>query len=262
MSLKPTLLPYLVALLVLLSGVHGFTTQKLPVRLKLSRQQRPFTVLHAKTRISMPHSNLAVSIDDPLLGSRPAIGVRFIQAAATLLTSRIFQAAFLAFLLACSLSLLGRFNGGLLEKLGNLVKTLQGQAFKLLDQFQTKVVGVPMEFSEEENDGWGVCTLRSKKGLGRTGFVQYDFDLPQPDNEIPLKLGQQISLCCLDQNDSVAKGDFYPYQPTVNKKLGTFSIITPNKPEEDNTLALGRDSAHFVSKCALCVGLLFTLIRT
>jgi hypothetical protein len=37
---------------------------------------------------------------------------------------------------------------------------------------------------------------------------QYDFDLPEPDYVLPLDLGQQVSLCCLDNDNNVAKGDF------------------------------------------------------
>lgn len=104
-----------------------------------------------------------------------------------------------------------------------------------------------MTFSDAENDGWGVCTLRSKRKLGKTSFVQYDFDLPKSNQVLPLKLGQQCELCCLDNNGNVAKGDFYVYHPSVNPTLGKFSIIAPNKSAMENEYDVGPDASNFVS---------------
>jgi hypothetical protein len=112
----------------------------------------------------------------------------------------------------------------------------------------TEEAGVPMPFdSQNDNEGWGVCTLRAKRRLGRSSFVQYEFDLPEPDYFLPLDLGQQISLCCLDNGNSVAKGEFFPYNPGSKPRLGTFSILAPNRTPPENEFAIGDDAANFVS---------------
>lgn len=107
-----------------------------------------------------------------------------------------------------------------------------------------------MEFSTDgDSDGWGVCSLRAKRKVGKSGFVQYDFDLPESDYVLPLKLGQQVSLCCLDNNNAVSKGDFYPYSTSAKPKKGVFSIVAPNKKVVGaNEFALGEDAANFVSE--------------
>ena len=104
-----------------------------------------------------------------------------------------------------------------------------------------------MTFSDSENDGWGVCTLRSKKKFGKTSFVTYEFDLPKSNFVLPLKLGQQIELCCLDNRGNVAKGDFYVYHPAANPSLGRFSIIAPNKSAMENEYEVGSEASNFVS---------------
>eukprot|EP00957_Ditylum_brightwellii_P042447 3214504-Ditylum_brightwellii.AAC.1 len=71
-----------------------------------------------------------------------------------------------------------------------------------------------------EDDGWGVCMLRSKEQIGRSPFVRYDFDLPRADYVLPLSLGQTITLCCLDESDNIVEGNFY----TFKEDTGTFSI--------------------------------------
>jgi len=108
--------------------------------------------------------------------------------------------------------------------------------------------GTPMPFDfSNENEGWGVCTLRSKRRLGRSSFVQYEFDLPEPDWVLPLELGQLISVCCLDNHSNVAKGEFFPYKPDAKPRLGTFSILAPNRTPTENEFAIGDDAANFVS---------------
>jgi hypothetical protein len=121
---------------------------------------------------------------------------------------------------------------------------------RLRERFRkpTEEVGVPMPFdSQNDNEGWGVCMLRAKRRLGRSSFVQYEFDLPEPDYFLPLDLGQQISLCCLDNSNSVAKGEFFPYNPESKPRLGTFSILAPNRTPPENEFAIGDDAANFVS---------------
>lgn len=103
----------------------------------------------------------------------------------------------------------------------------------------------PMPFQDDVRDGWGVCTLQSKRRLGKSPFVQYNFDLPEPDYTLPLDLGQQIKLCCLDNNNNVAQGDFFPFHPTAYTKPGGFSILaTDHRSAEANIYAAGKDQAN------------------
>jgi len=129
----------------------------------------------------------------------------------------------------------------LMERVVQRVRNKSDTAEEILEP-----VGVPMPFDQSDNEGWGVCTLRSKRRLGKSSLVRYDFDLPRTEYILPLELGQQISLCCLDSNENVAKGDFYPYQPEPQIPTGSFSILAPNHPSpHDNELAVGRDTANF-----------------
>jgi hypothetical protein len=142
------------------------------------------------------------------------------------------------------------------------VKIFQGQIQRVLDGVVRPTLenrGVPMPFpppSEPVNgeqvngsnmlqSGWGVCTLHSKRRLGKSNYVQYEFDLPQADYKLSLELGQKISLCCLDNNSNVAQGDFFPYTPSVTPKPGSFSILLPNhvSAPEMNTFEIGADAA-------------------
>lgn len=82
-----------------------------------------------------------------------------------------------------------------------------------------------MQFSEEVDEGWGVCTLASKEVVGRSQFVKYVFDLPREDNTLDLLSGQQVTLCYLNKEDIITKGDYYLYSPKNSK--GSFSILVP-----------------------------------
>ena len=159
--------------------------------------------------------------------------------------SETAKTALLAFAVAAALTVLAR-SGIILGGLGSMLKFVKGALWRIVDQIKPKKEGIPMSFSAE-NDGWGVCTLRSKRKLGKTSFVQYDFDLPQSNQVLPLKLGQQCELCCLDNNGNVAKGDFYVYHSSVNPTLGKFSIIAPNKSAMENEYDVGPDASNFVS---------------
>jgi len=133
------------------------------------------------------------------------------------------------------------------NKVDTFWKTVKGRISRVKDSVSKNKDGVAMTFDAEANEGWGVCTLRSKKRLGKSSFVQYDFDLPKPDAYIPLDLGQQLTLCCLDNTQTVTKGNFYLYHGDNDDKLGTFSILAPNKTPAENVYEVGRDTARFVS---------------
>jgi hypothetical protein len=90
-----------------------------------------------------------------------------------------------------------------------------------------KKEGIPMPF-DDSDEGWGICTLRSKERYGSTSFHRYKFDLPKADYFLPLELGGTISLSCLDGDGNVAQAEFFPFQPKRKSKLGTFSILVPD----------------------------------
>lgn len=112
---------------------------------------------------------------------------------------------------------------------------------------RTEPVGMPMPFDDTDGEGWGVCTLRSKRVLGKTSFIRYDFDLPHSDYVLPLELGQKIEMCCLDAEDNVAKGDFYVYQPDRKAQPGVFSVLAPNRSPQENSNVVGDATADLVS---------------
>ena len=131
--------------------------------------------------------------------------------------------------------------------------------------------GVPMVFGQSDGDsssstGWGVCTLTNKRLIlsknnsssnysggsssstsnveGPVEYVEYTFDLPRQDNTLPLELGQQISLCCLDNSQKMAKGDFYLASSRFQQ--GSFSIILPyNRTSEEMKDSIGITRSEF-----------------
>lgn len=101
--------------------------------------------------------------------------------------------------------------------------------------------------ADEEEDGeqWGVATLTSKKRLGDSSYIQYDFTLPQMDNTLPLTLGQQLDLCCLDDSGLVKKGGFHLFSRRGQK--GLFSILAPRYEDRQTRVQyeLGEARADF-----------------
>lgn len=152
-------------------------------------------------------------------------------------------------------SSVGSSIGEIINRITNILSTIYttitGRVQRVVDKVKrsrSKSKGIPMPFDySNDNDGWGVCSLRSKRRLGRSSFVQYEFDLPEPEYILPLDLGQQISLCCLDDNNNVAKGEFFPYSMESTPRPGTFSILAPNRTPSENEFAIGDDAANFVS---------------
>lgn len=204
---------------------------------------------------------LSVSLDQPLLPDfnlftavprspspikqlqhfvlKPAVALTqtFLLTMKALLGNKIVRVTVAAFAVAFVVSLLATRT-----EFGSV---LEAQWTKLQRRFRkAPQAGIPMPFNESENEGWGVCSLRSKRKLGKTTFVQYDFDLPEPDYVLPLDLGQAITMCCLDYDNNVAKGDFFPLSKS---KTGGFSIITPNhNSTETIALAGEEEAANFV----------------
>mmetsp|Transcript_5356 Transcript_5356/g.10340 ORF Transcript_5356/g.10340 Transcript_5356/m.10340 type:complete len:431 (+) Transcript_5356:264-1556(+) len=161
-----------------------------------------------------------------------------------LLSSNVVRVAVIAFLIAFAATMLFRLPGGMAQSLSKFFKTLNGRIERFVERVKPDEEGIPMPF-EEGNEGWGVSTLRSRKRLGKTNFIQYEFELPEPDYVLPLELGQQVSLCCLDNEGNVARGDFFPFSPTGKTKPGSFSVLVPNKTPEENIVLLGLEAANF-----------------
>ena len=151
----------------------------------------------------------------------------------------MFKAAALTLLFAVLLtlpsktipSIISRFQPAL-GSVRHMCKLFQGRLARIGDRIE-KVkgsrkdkLGVPMTFDDDGADGWGVCSLANKETLGQSRFTKYDFNLPTKDHYLNLGLGQQVTLCCLDNKDRVAQDDFYLFSPT--KELGKFSIVTPS----------------------------------
>lgn len=190
---------------------------------------------------------MAVSLDQPLFPVKPTTTFTSVmmKSVQSLVKSNIFQLAIVAFLLAFSVSMLARATGSG-SKVDSFWTSVRNKISRVTDSV-TKKEGVPMTFDSQANEGWGVCSLRAKKRLGKSSFVQYDFDLPKSDEYIHLDLGQELTLCCLDNTQTVTKGNFYLYHGDQDNKLGSFSILVPNKTPAENVYEVGRDTARFVS---------------
>ncbi len=174
----------------------------------------------------------------------------------TILLSDVAKTACVAFVLAFVITFLSKSSSKTISKLypilasiKHLFKLLQGQLTKMTDGMlkRNDKEGVPLKFEKDDdgNIGWGVCTLSSKKKLGRSKFMEYEFKLPKVDNILNLALGQKITLCCLDNEDRVAKKDYYLYSPK-NKK-GRFSIIADVDGTSEDEKQLTKGEGDFVS---------------
>jgi len=215
-------------------------------------------------------SSLAVSIDKPVMipsystsarppriRSEPSILSNAWNSISPLITIQLVQKCVIAFVAALVLSLLvklaipkfalplARNSADYLRgKTTNAFKTIQGQIRRLKDSIakrkQISSPGIPMPF--EGDDGWGKSSFRSRKFVGKSAYIQYDFDLPDSEYTLPLQLGQKLTLCSLDENNRVQKGDFYVSSPRANK--GSFSLVAPLEDMEEQ---IGKSNAKFVS---------------
>lgn len=253
----------------------AFRSKKIDLALVINSFGRQQSISTSTTSLSMSdgstfsltgamQSNLAVNLDQPLLprASFQASKTRMIQALLALVVSDAFKVAALAFMFAFVLSLAAKssklpssesarsvlrsIRTNLLTGTSTFLKKVNGRTSRIAEKlFKRGDRGVPLTFDDSTNEGWGVCTLHSKRRLGKSSFIKYDFDLPRKDNVLPLQLGQQLSLCCLDSGRNVAKADFYPYVQTT-AKLGRFAILAPNYGTQmDNEYAVGSEAANF-----------------
>jgi hypothetical protein len=131
----------------------------------------------------------------------------------------------------------------LLQKIFHVYKLARGKITRIVEETIDNVKPTkeytPMPFDEVDG-GWGTCTLSETERHGSTSFLQFTFDLPSQDYVLPLELGQTISLCCLDDNDTVIQAEFFPFQLHRSIQPGTFSILVPD-PESSLTSSILRD---------------------
>eukprot|EP00522_Entomoneis_paludosa_P004357 CAMPEP_0172471514 /NCGR_PEP_ID=MMETSP1065-20121228/67856_1 /TAXON_ID=265537 /ORGANISM="Amphiprora paludosa, Strain CCMP125" /LENGTH=399 /DNA_ID=CAMNT_0013229617 /DNA_START=91 /DNA_END=1290 /DNA_ORIENTATION=- len=172
------------------------------------------------------------------------------QALQAMAQSNVLKVAVATFGMALIFSLSLRFllGSSASSKMAQFSKLLQGRLERWSEKWRPSPVSEPMPF-EDENEGWGVCTLRARKRLGKTQFMQFDFELPQPEYTVPLDLGQQVSLCCLDNDGNVARGNFFPFTKESPAKPGSFSILAPNiddSSSEETIFRIGLENANFV----------------
>jgi hypothetical protein len=242
------------------------------------------------------HANVAVRLDTPLLSPQqyqPTTAI-LLRTISILVTTDAFKSASLAFVLAFIMSIfvktvLGQQSKSrsirslvriITQSISNTVNSVRGRISRALDELSYRrerqlrtgdstlnhgAGVVPMKFNTSDpiTQGWGVCSLASKKKVGRSRYMQYDFSLPQANNTLTLALGQQITLSCLDSDENVARGDFYLFSPRNGK--GKFSILIPDSSPvlevskstgggkiDSQAVAnleyeLGKESGHFVS---------------
>jgi len=206
--------------------------------------------------MSAPHAHIDVALDKPLFVSdlftkaakpsrafQPAV---WIKSWLSSISSKSLRVAIVTFAIAFVLSMTVKYSDSLFGGVGRVFKLAIGRVQRVLESLRSKEVGVPMPFDDEAKDGWGVCTVKSKRKLGKTSFVEYVFELPEPDYVLGLDLGQQISMCCLDNDSNVAKGDFFSYNQAAVPKPGQFSILVPNRSHDANMKEIGVDAANFI----------------
>lgn len=248
----------------------GFqSTSAIPFPIQSALKGRNYqTTGHLKMSVSnvVMKANLAVTLDTPIIPfysstkSKVVASSGFWRGFLTILLSDAFKTAVLAFFLALTLSLFARSPSSITsqsmkQNMRDNYKLAKGKIIRLFNIVKSKLgtiasngtQGTPLIF-DKDNDGqvgWGVASLLSKKKLGETSYVQYDFQLPLPEHTLPLALGQQLDLCCLSNDNQVNKGAFYLFSD--REKKGSFSIVAPlSKENEDKAITeLGTESGKF-----------------
>lgn len=214
-----------------------------------------------------PSSNLAVSIDKPLLtptefGYRSSSPTNVWRPFLTVLLSDVFKTAIVAFLIAAGVTLLSKcFTGAatasggsnIVSNIATKLKQFAGVITKSTRTNKPVDRTVPMPF--EGDGGWGKCTIRSKKKVGTSPFTVYEFALPKPEYNIPLALGQQLDFCCLSSDDDICTGNFYPYEvgnESGDSQRGVVRIVVPESDSvEENAAQVGMGNSKFVSNSFL-----------
>lgn len=207
---------------------------------------------------SMPMSNLAIRLDEPLLSPasirRPSSAEMFKYVAGVFLTDA-FKFAIVAFFIAFVTSVLTQSDASsnspqsIWEKLSggftSLYRFVRAPFSRLADSIAARRaaagIGPPVPMTFDNESGWGVCTYLGGEPVRKSGYVRHDFSLPEKDNVVPLSLGQNVALCSLDNHDNVVQGEFYPY--SKRNLQGKLSILLP--AGDDVETELGRDRSNF-----------------
>lgn len=203
-------------------------------------------------------SNLAVSIDKPLLtpieyGYRSSSPTNIWRSFLAVLLSDVFKTAIVAFLIAAGVTLLSKCLTGAAGSniFNNIATKLKKFAAVITKSTRAKPVDRPVPMPFEGDGGWGKCTLRSKKKVGTSPFMVYEFALPKPEYNIPLALGQQLDFCCLSSDDDICMGSFYPYEvgnDSGSSQRGVVKIVVPECDSvEKNAAQVGMGNSKFVS---------------
>jgi hypothetical protein len=155
-----------------------------------------------------------------------------IRSAFAILVSDVFKTACVAFLIAFFITFASKSFRQMkksvqvvLNTLNHISRLAKGKIMRFTDRFRTEAKGIPMVFEGTGEERWGVCTLSKVQPLGRSQFTEYEFKLPKEEYFLPLALGQQVTLYCLDSADNVAKRNYFVYSPGKNKPKGQFSVI-------------------------------------
>lgn len=158
-----------------------------------------------------------------------------------------------------------------------IISTIMGSNSSVRQANKNGSVVMPFESDDSSSQGWGVCTLvdkrlvlspadeqaaaakKKKRQSSVSGdedkddmvgvtveYVEYTFNLPKPEYTLPLELGQQISLCCLDSAQNMAKGNFYPSSSRLQQ--GLFKITVPhNRSSQEMLESVGKDRSGFAT---------------
>lgn len=111
-----------------------------------------------------------------------------------------------------------------------------------LERFQriaTKIVDLnPAE--EIDIEEWKVCTLSDREDIS-SKYSKYRFELLNPDGVLPLNIGQELTMCVIDDDDRVHKESFFPI--STQKSKGYFDVVVKN----ENDYAGSIDENSFTS---------------
>mmetsp|Transcript_11491 Transcript_11491/g.21490 ORF Transcript_11491/g.21490 Transcript_11491/m.21490 type:complete len:461 (-) Transcript_11491:1778-3160(-) len=186
------------------------------------------------TPSTMPHADLAVRLDQPLLSPTQyqSASNYMIRSALAILVSDVFKTACVAFLIAFLITFASKSTRrikksvqGVSSALNHVSRLAKGKFMRFTERFQRETKGIPMVFEGTGEEGWGVCTLSKVQPLARSQFTEYEFKLPNEEYFLQYALGQQVTLCCLDSADNVAKKNYFVYNPGKKKQKGHFSVI-------------------------------------
>lgn len=214
---------------------------------RIKKHGRRKTAIH-KMSSTMPHADIAVRLDQPLLtasSSRISSNAsKLLKSMLTIVLSDAAKTACIAFLLALIIKFASK-SSRIVTSMNHIFKLAKGQIKKFRDGIKKEKDGIPMIFEKDQdgNPGWGVCSLLSKKQIGRSNFMKYDFQLPKADNILNLALGQKVTLCCLNNDNQVAKKDYYLLSPKNTK--GSFSILASMDGKEDEGVKLAKGEGNF-----------------